>query len=342
MSNYYMVRAMYSNSNDFEEFLQNHVVAVGWSGINFCDYTPDSLRNAIWEGYYKDSAKRNQTVSLQLNQAVMFKCIKEGDKVIVPYNSGILIATAKSEEIYSEKAKKLDLANQHKVEFKYLNENPYVVPRNNLSERLQRRLRVRGRSVANLNEFGDEIEKIFNAESCYSFNEALQKKENEEKEQFLNSLLNRIQRGDTNLQTGGIGLEKLICEIMEIEGYESNILSKRAFPGYADADIVASKEDRFMSQKYLIQVKHHHGYSGEWGLMQLKEIGNLCGDKYDDYNLLFITSASVDERVKKKAEEMGIDVLDGRDLAEMIYDNARKLSKDTREKLGISIAPHLL
>ena len=71
--------------------------------------------------------------------------------------------------------------------------------------------------------------------------------------------LENLQKGKSNLQTGGIGLENLVCEIMQCEGYESKILAKNKFQGKADADILAIKEDSFMSKKIFVQVKHHNG-----------------------------------------------------------------------------------
>ena len=39
MSNYYMVRAMFSREDDFQEFLKKDVVAVGWSSVDFSKYS---------------------------------------------------------------------------------------------------------------------------------------------------------------------------------------------------------------------------------------------------------------------------------------------------------------
>jgi predicted Mrr-cat superfamily restriction endonuclease len=253
------------------------------------------------------------------------------------------MAEATDVELYSQDAYGLDLANQRKVVYKRDGDVPVAMQRNFLSEGLQRRLKVMGRAVSNLNEFGDEIEKIFAEfkEMTQSFDALIRKKEKNEEEKFKEDLLNRIQNGKTYLQTGGRGLEELVCELMRCEGYESKILSKRAFPNSADADIESIKEDSFVSQKFLVQVKHHHGYSGEWGLLQLNAIKEMNDEKYLDYNYMLITSAMIDENVKNKALEMDVDVKDGRDLVDLIYNNIEKLSPETKRKLGISLIPHL-
>ncbi len=344
MPNYYMVRAMFSNDAHFDEFFKKEIVAVGWSSVNFSSFKANELRNVIWENYYKDSSKRSQSISLALNQALMFKNIKENDRIVIPYRSGIVLALAKGEELYSQDACSLDLANQHRVSYKRKgNDEPLVVQRNDLSEGLQRRLRVRGRSVLNLNEFDSEIERMFkdSLETGFSYEAEIRQKEKNEMESFKRNLLARIQNGSTHLQTGGIGLEQLVCELLKCEGYEATILSKRSFPNSADADIRAIKEDSFGAQKLLVQVKHHHGYTGAWGLYQLNAIKEMDDEKYEDYNYVLLTSASVGDDVMKKSSEMGIDVYDGKTLVEIICSNIEKLSLETKRKLGISLVPHL-
>ena len=95
------------------------------------------------------------------------------------------------------------MANQRAVQYRYKDGSLLVVPRNELSEGLQRRLRVPGSSVSNLYDFRDEIERLFSEES-YSYSKTLQQKETDHLESLRRGLLDRIQSGNTNLQTGGI------------------------------------------------------------------------------------------------------------------------------------------
>lgn len=338
MSNYYMVRAMRSSDNEIKEFVSNEVVAVGWSDLKFVEYeNVGSLRNAIWNSYYKNSAKPQQSISLSLNQASMFKNIQKGDKIVVPCPYGIYLAEAEDGEIYSDSAYQLDLANQHKVKYQRKDGKPKIIARTELPESLQRRLRVRGRSVSNLIDFKDIIENLFSKD--YSFSEQVQCSENNELDQFKSELLRRIQSGKTYLQTGGTGLEYLVKEIMECEGYEAKVLDKKAFPEFADADVKAVKTDSFFTQQFLIQVKHHSGQSGDWGIRQLAKLRDF--PQYGDYDLMFVTSAAVNETVRQEAEKLGIDVYDGNMLVDLIYNNLDKLSEETKRRLGVSLVPHL-
>lgn len=338
--NYYMVRAMYSREEDFNAFLKNNVVAVGWSDVDFSRF-PDSsaLREEVRKTYYSENDRAQQTISKRLNEVERFKNIRKGDYIIVPFYSFIAIAEAEADEIYSEKDYPLDLANQRRVAYRYVDEHPLLIPRNELKEGLQRRLRVRGSSVSNLFEFQDEIEKIFNTES-YSYSQTMIDAEKKEIEKLKKELLANIQNGKTNLQTGGIGLERLICEIMQCEGYEAKVLAKNKFPGGADADISASKVDDFMEKHIFVQVKHHSGYSGVEGIKQVQQALEL--DEYKECEGCFITSALITNDVRLYAEQAGIKTIDGKELVDMIIRNSNKLSAETKYSLGLSTIPHVI
>ena len=338
--NYFMVRAMSSKEEHFKAFFDNSVVAVGWSDIDFSkENTAAELRQKVYERYHQNTAKTSSNVSRQLNEVERFKGIKKGDIIIVPYYSYITIAEAEDREIYSEEDKKLDLANQRRVSYRYKDKELYVIPRSDLSEGLQRRLRVRGTTVANLYEFKDEIECIF-TEEAYSYSKKIQEKEEEMLRDFKEKLLKNIQTGKTNLQTGGIGLEKLVKEIMECEGYSAKILPKNGFEGSADADIHAFKEDYFNSTKIFVQVKHHSGYSGDWGIQQLLAV--LKREEYKEYKGWFITSALVSEEVRREAAENDIEVVDGNALVDLVTEHFNFLSETTKRQLGICSIPRIL
>lgn len=178
--NYYMIRAMLSREDDFKIFFDNNVVAVGWSNIDFASL-PNSqeVKNAVHRSYYEKSDKAQQVISKNLNEVERFKDMKKGDYILVPFNSYIALAEANEKEIYSPEDYEQDLSNQRSVNYRYENGKLLIIPRNELSEGLQRRLRVRGNTVANLFEFKDEIEMIFSRKS-YSYSQEMQDMEQEE------------------------------------------------------------------------------------------------------------------------------------------------------------------
>ncbi len=337
---YLMVRAMTSQEIHFKEFFDNSIVAVGWSSVRFSDYdNPEDLREAVRKYYY--SEKSGPLVSKNLNECVRFKKIKTGDKIIVPYYSGIALAIAEKEELYSDNALQIDLANQHRVSYLYKEGTVLSVPRNNLSEGFQRRLRVPGMSVSDLSEFSDEIEKLFENPEAYSYSGAAKQKEDALQKEFMQELLRNIQGGKTNLQTGGIGMENLIEELFKCEGYSAKVLPKTSFKGSADADIEAERCDDFSSIKIYAQVKHHGGYSGREGINQIIQAIQTRIEKGEEYRGIFITSASVSKDDKKYAEDNNITVIDGEQLVEIITSNLSRLSKNTITKLGVVMVPSI-
>lgn len=338
--NYYMVRAMFSREDDFKIFFDNNVVAVGWSSVDFSALSnSQEVKNAVYKAYYENSDKAQQVISKNLNEVERFKDMKKGDYILVPFNSYIALAEANEREIYSCEAREQDLANQRSVAYRYENGKLLIIPRNELSEGLQRRLRVRGNTVANLFEFKNEIETIFSRQS-YSYSQEMQDMEQEEIRKLKSGLLENIQKGKTNLQTGGIGLENLVCELMKCEGYEAEVLAKNKFTGKADADIRAIKEDSFMSKKIFVQVKHHSGYSGKEGIQQIIDV--LAQKEYEGYEGYFITSALLADDVRLFAEENDIEVMDGNALVELIVNNLDGLSETTKRLLGICVVPRML
>lgn len=337
--NYYMVRAMLSREEDFQLFFTNHVVAVGWSKVDFSLLSDaQAVREAVQKAYYEGDEKAPQVVSKHLHEVERFKSMKKGDYILIPYYSYIALAEAGEREIYSRKDYAQDLANQRSVSYRYENGKPLMIERNALSEGLQRRLRVRGNTVANLFEFKDEIERIFSQKS-YSFSQEMQEFEQAELKKLKSGLLRNIQEGKTNLQTGGIGLEQLVCELMQCEGYEAKVLAKNKFTGKADADIRAIKEDAFMSKKIFVQVKHHCGFSGTEGIKQVADV--LAQKEYEEYEGYFITSAGITKEAQQFAKEHGIEVMDGTALVELIVNNLQRLSETTKRLLGICVIPRM-
>ena len=337
---YFMVRAMKSEDTDFDILFGENVIAVGWSDVNFTNYeNSETLREAVRLKCYASSKNPQSIITKKLNEVVRFKNIREGDYIIVPNHSNVVLAIAESEEIYSPDAFDRDLSNQRKVTYRYSGSEILRIPRSELSEGLQRRLRVRGTTVSDLFEFRDEIEHLFDRRS-YSYSQEMQDREQEEREMLKKGILFNIQKGKTNLKTGGIGLEDLVCELMKCEGYDARVLAKTKFSGKADADILAMKDDAFMSKKIFVQVKHHSGVSGKEGIQQVIDV--LRQEEYLEYEGYFVTSAAVDEDTRKFGIDNGIEVMDGEALVDLIINNLNKLSPTTIRLLGISPYPNIL
>lgn len=342
-NNYYMVRAMEQTERDFSVFFNNDVVAVGWSKVDFTSFNDlETLVEEVKKIYYSDNKTAPQVIGKKINEVLRFKNIKKGDKIIIPYYDSVCLAEALEEEIYDISIKNSsDLSNQRKVNYKRNENNNIIsVPRSELSEGLKRRLGVRGTTISDLYEFSEEIEGIFKTNKDYSWLININEKQKEKVRKFKKQLLENIQFGKTYLQSGGIGLEYLVKELLEVEGYNAKVLPKKTFTGFADADVRATKTDRFEEIKLLIQVKHHAGESDTWGAEQLRNILNENPNLED--KLVLITSAKASEELIDVCKKNNISLLIGIELVDWIFDLIPKLSSKTKRKLGISDIPELI
>ena len=349
---YYMVRAINSSEESFKVFLGNSVVALGWSAVDFCKYDDDhDLFKAIEKTYYDTPETRPVPTSLGKKRAAIqrFRQIKEGDRILVPYNNQVLLAVATGEHFYNASSFNAGLANQQKVD--YLRDGdgkPIKILRSDLLEKIQRRLRMPGAAVLDLTEFREDLKSLFDGEiKGYDakYSDIIDKKTSA----FKKNLLDRIMSGDTFLQGGGLGLEKLVQELLICEGFDTaRILSKTTFGcDLADVDILATKTDVFLGdQQYLFQVKHHAGVSDETGIHQLieaKKSGKLENTEENNINYyVLITTGRLSEAAQEQAEHEDIKYMEGEKLSDWIYSNCHKLSPSTRSMLKISTVPELI
>ncbi len=342
--NYYMVRAMGQTEPEFDLFFKNSVVAVGWSRVNFSSFdNAEALVKEVKKEYYSDGKTNPQVVGRRLSQIRRFHGIKEGDRIIVPYHSFVRLAKAKSKRRYDAGiVRDRDLSNQLEVEYLRDGENNLItVRRAKLTEGLQRRLRVPGSTISDLAEYKDEVNRLFGAKTD-TWASWINKEEEQRDSEFKIQLLTNLQKGKTNLKAGGIGLEHLVRELLEIEGYKAEFAHKKAFSSFADADIRATRADHIEEIKLLVQVKHHRGTSGTWGAEQLVEIRRQQIEDFSDYKLVLVTSGEPNKNLEKVCDDQDIVLIDGTKLVQWIADSVTKLRIETKMKLGISDVPRLL
>lgn len=343
--NYYMVRGMDSSEAVFNELLKNEVVAVGWSDIDFTLFKENKsiLADELRKLYLNNPEVSPQKRGRWETQSFRFCCIKKGDRIVVPYNNYIILAEAKGEQIYKPEVKNIDLANQQKVSFLRNDKNEIIkVLRADLPDKMQRRLRVLGSIVTDFSDFQKIIDMIFENQT-YKYENIYEENRQKKIEKFKIELLDNIKAGKTNIKAGGRGLEELVSELLQIDGYETKILSKRNGEGIADVDIKAEKIDHVLGeQKLFIQVKHHQGVSSNYGLKQLEEAKRQLNEGYKDFQLVFLTTASISELDINEAYEKDIICIDGQGFIDWLYDNLDKLSYKTKTTLHVIDIPQIV
>ena len=292
-------------------------------------------------------------IGRRANQIARFKSIKRGDIIVVPVANGVVLGEALGVEHFEESEKMMHCANQQEVQFLDSLGKLRAIPRTILPGRIQSRLKVRS-SVIDLAEFKSEfsgyLEK-FRTGQAIDAKPDFDAQVNSLKETLKADLLKNICSGKTRLQAGGKGLEKLVAELLKIDGFKVIPLSTRVFPGsHADADIEATKDVmlgtsiELTSNKYLIQTKHHYGNSPTHGIEQLIEIKNTQKGRsiYADHELIFITTGTVSEDTANLGESNDISIMDGEDLVDWILKSSGQLKDATKAELGIVDLPHLL
>ncbi len=313
------------------KLIAENLAGYGWPQVNFSEAENTTGLMALF-------ADKGINPGRQRNQIKRFFSIQEGDIVVVPLHRAAAFGIATGKRSYAKGVGYGE--NRIGVEyFRHEDSSVVRVPRSELPEALSTRLKIR-MSVVSLAEFKDDIVRIINQiknSGAARFDSHIQQLEADALTSLREQLLNNIRAGKTHLESGGIGLEKLVAELLNTEGYAAKILAKTAFEGSADADIEAFREDRFTSNKLLIQVKHHAGNTGQHALRQLQQL-----DDEDGLQKWLITTGDVQQELVEEAEGQGIGVMDGERFAEWIVERAGQLSQATLNRLGLSTGPSLL
>jgi restriction system protein len=318
-----------------ESLIKQNLAGYGWGEINFSDFSQFNELLTYVKEHPIDIGRHK-------NQMSRFFNIKEGDIVVVPVYRAIILGIAQGVKSHGEGVK----YGENRVSVNYFKDadgNAIKIPRSTLKTQLQSRLKIR-MTVTSLNEFKEDIlsyvEQLKNNNQVCFDSEFLRKKD-EIEATFKKQLLENLRSGNTFLESGGYGLEKLVLELMTLEGYSASISAKNQFADKADIDIEASRTDPVSSNKVFIQVKHHTGNTSKWGIEQLVAVND---DEDEQTDKCLVTTGELTESVKKFAAQDGINVklIDGSKLVDWIYVHIGQLSPSTKEKLGVTFIPQFI
>ncbi len=331
------------------KLIGDNLIGYGWSQVNFKKYNngKDLIKLGFKEKGIEYGRKRKQIER--------FQNIKSGDIIVVPVNRAIVIGIATDKKFYVEN-ENLDIPySSNRIEVVFFRKDSKVINilRSELDMNLEQRLKIRT-TIANLNDFREEIlqivQKIQEGKS-YERSTVFAEKEENAKNDFIKSILKRMRTGKgLGIRAGGTGLETLIEEVFKAKNYETFIPSKnsknRKNKLIADVDVVAYRDGEFSTkgEVLLIQAKHHKGTTGDHGVKQLEAIKDFNFGKYgefseDDYTIKKVLVTTAEKDVLNNSS---IDIINGESFAEWLYDNLSLLSKDTKERLGISEIPTLI
>lgn len=313
------------------ELINDNLAGYGWGQVNFSKF--NSI-NAICDHLKSEGI----SIGRHRNQMKRFFELQQGDIVIIPVHRAIVIGKVRGKKSYGKGI----AYGENRVSVDYFkNEQGSAVkiPRSILSEGLESRLKIR-MSIASLNAFRDQIaEYIHKLENnkAVCANGLFQEKKDASVESFKEQLLANLVNGETRLKGGGYGLEQLVKDLLEIEGYTAQIEAKNQSSDKYDTDITATRSDPVSTNSVSIQVKHHKGITSDWAVKQL--MGKAEDGHHDKW---VITTGNVDDKTKKLASENDIKIMEGKELVSWIYSRIEQLSPKFKEQLGISIMPQII
>ena len=327
MKKYLMVRSP-------EKLINENKIGYGWKQINFSAH--NDTKTVIQE-----IIEKNGSIGRMTNQVKNYFEIKKGDIVIVPVGKKIAIAQVKGTKYYDDLFKGGHGANQIDVEFFKKDGRVIYIPRSKLKEDLESRLKLRT-TIGDLARFSQEIDHIIqnlNDFGSFDLKNSFQEKIDQYEKEFKAELLNALWKGNTRLKAGGRGLEELVKELLEIEGYSSvDILDKKNGAGIADIDIQATSDNNPFLKDILVQVKHHRGETSKHAINQLIAYDvELNSNAYK----WVITTGHISHESQSYADENQINIMEGEQLVDWIYTNLSKLKTSTKESLGIVDVPKL-
>lgn len=317
-----------------EALINENKIGYGWKKINFASH--DNINSVI-----KEIIDINGSIGRMTNQVKNYFNLKKDDIVIVPLGKSIAIAKVLGEKFFESSFTGGHGANQIRVEF-FRKENKVIrIPRSILKQNLESRLKLRT-TIGDLSRFSQEIEHIIqnlNDYGSFDIKNSYQEKSDLYEAEFKKELLDALWKGNTRLKAGGRGIEELVKELLEIEGYSNvYILDKKNGEGISDIDIQATSEKNPFLKDILVQVKHHRGETSKHAINQLIAYENETATNAYKW---VITTGHISDESKLYADENQINIMEGEQFVDWIYTSLNKLSIKTKENLGIVDVPKL-
>jgi len=110
-------------------------------------------------------------------------------------------------------------------------------------------------------------------------------------------------------------LEKLVAEIWEKQGYQTNVRNSSADRGI---DVEATKEKPF-NQRILIQVKRYKG-ENNIGSEEVRKYSTLKNQGSNSDMIVLVTTSDFTAPAEELAADLNVKIIDGDELSELVCD----------------------
>ena len=183
----WLVRANPENTNRLKEFLENDIIAIGWSNLR--DLT-SMTKSTILEELSKNNYSCSNVMLGVINHFVNH--IQVGDLCIIPFGNKIYIAKVTSQYYYDPTKKTEGYPHQRKVEF-INKDNP--ISRSSLPDAVQKSLGAQN-YVAHLKHRIDEFKSFLSVTEPAGENINIQERLNKLLPQAIDNIKNAMDSDD--------------------------------------------------------------------------------------------------------------------------------------------------
>ncbi len=309
----FIIRCSPGGISRHQEMLKENQIVIGWSRTKNNLFNDELDRDGFKKELKSVYPLYNENpYSLGQATGYLWRFIREmgiGDYALVPIAKAFYLGEITSNLIYLQDRIEDDTAIRRNV--KWLN-NGKPILRDYCGSGLISRLKYQGTCVG-ATDLIDDIEialKNSNSKEKPNFKTQLNEKLKQQAAKFLTSKESYLD---------DVKFEKLVRQLMIGLGAKSSIIpsKKRYKNSIADVDVLA--DFIHLGIKIYIQVKKHNHESDEYAVRQLIEAMKI--DNPDGANPIFgwvVTSGKFNEKADNLANDNGIKVVNGEDLAEMI------------------------
>ncbi len=331
-----------SGKDQFSRALELNRVLYGWSDLPLDQWAKESkevltfkkLKErllTVWDGYFQ-----NRRRSLAAGSSMLWDYLfvmKMGDIVIVPtyYRIAVGEFTGEIGRELDDFSQDEDIANWRGV--KWLT-GP--INRSELTAAFQSSLKNR-RAIFSLDRYSDEIDEIFNRvkkESSLDLIKDYEISTAKRRDSMIDLIQTQLASGHTHITS--LDFERLVAELicLESQGFFNATTTSNQEESLHGADVMVESTLESLDIKLKIQVRLHEGETGKSAVEQILK-------RKDPSNVLpmVVTSGLFSKEAEDLAEENGVLLVDGMQVAEMICSNLDCLSSDLRAKLGIITLP---
>lgn len=317
--NAWVVRPNPHGKNRLDEFLDQGIVAIGWPDYgDLSDHDKSDIQDYINERHDWSPQKTGQVVGM-INRFV--NKFSENDFVLVPSGGNVYVGRITSDYYFDKSVEGDDegYPHQREVDWEY---NGDAVNRSSLPGKLHDSLKGR---LTVFSVDSDQVQNLFESE--------LDTRDRDRYKELQEEYLERLQGGQLRW-VNSVSFEDVVEVVLE--NYFPNITRQSTTSDpEGDTDL---KTDLPGGVTIRVQVKHFYSDRGE---LPAKAVSQLKKSMNPGDNGIVVTSTNASAEALDAANhaDFQLDIIDGSEFVELIFENLEEFSQDELETLGLREQP---